>query len=838
MPTQALAFRQVRMSLRPARVAVLIPKGDPGWTEMCQRVIEWLSGLWGGEYSLIVPTDGLTIAERFWYLLERFDPDYIYGYRKTMLDFKIAKPEEYAKWLDQYVKDIVTKYQDSDPDRVKKDIEGQLDMSDVGSWQVSEELEREILRRFNPFHREQSAVEGHVRARGSYGFPLTALTAILPNAISINHLVIPGFSLPGDLQLLAASVTGLATSDLMKAFEGSGAAIPSMRLPDEQFCLEDVFDLLITKTNKRATERFVLDGQEIPEGDWRFNQKLLEHMPFAQSMLGLRYYFRDRVQHREPIILVVGDTVEEFCLYFCLSRMKWDVYWLPARLHSVFMEALQKNQKERQPFDGEALYLWRVTENLVELRREYHERRIWLTSMTLTAESLESVRGSLNDGQIYGRFTDLTAAADVVLDVERLLPYVRTVFELENHGRPQVEQFFEGTSANFLNTPKPRTFEDVPPTGHHWISEAAVEGHVLPRRGAFAAASIVQQNYDEGFIRITRDGFGYFCPNLGWFSGQGSVDNILARPKIRLLDAEEIFKIIYSEAGFTTQFSDKGNYQRETTTLFGGLQSVSEVLRAEKKRQLLEKYLEVPAKGVPKKAGTDGAYLDAVRRRYLDFPAIQTSLGSAEEAGDIIDQLIANNVITRGLIFRCERCAYAGWYPIAEVTQTFRCGRCRTEQRFTRRHWRMPEEPSWCYELNEVIYQGLANNMSVPILTAAVLQETAKGSFFSIPETELRAEKRPKQELDLTFICDGEIGIAECTTASVLNSNGTKENAELNRLREVADLLRAKHAVFSTLADSWEEITGKRAATAFQGSRARLRWLVRKDLLEPHAKSS
>ena len=145
----------------------------------------------------------------------------------------------------------------------------------------------------------------------------------------------------------------------------------------------------------------------------------------------------------------------------------------------------------------------------------------------------------------------------------------------------------------------------------------------------------------------------------------------------------------------------------------------------------------------------------------------------------------------------------------------------------------MPDEPRWYYELNEVIYQGLVNNMNVPILTAAVLQQAAKESFFYNPESELLAEKRSKQELDLTFICDGSIGIGECTTASALSSSGPNENAELKRLREVAELLRAKQVVFSTLANSWQEITKQRATTAFNGSPARLRWLVQGDLLRP-----
>ncbi len=50
--------------------------------------MEWLCTLWGGQYSLIVPTDGQTIAEPFLDLLEAFDPDYITVYQRSGRDLE------------------------------------------------------------------------------------------------------------------------------------------------------------------------------------------------------------------------------------------------------------------------------------------------------------------------------------------------------------------------------------------------------------------------------------------------------------------------------------------------------------------------------------------------------------------------------------------------------------------------------------------------------------------------------------------------------------------------------------------------------------------------------
>jgi hypothetical protein len=97
--TPKLHYETVEARARPARVAVLINSSDPDWFDSALRIIEFLSSIWGGKHSIIVPTDGLTIDLAFWKILEQFSPDYVYFYRKTGADFKLAHPEEYSAEL-------------------------------------------------------------------------------------------------------------------------------------------------------------------------------------------------------------------------------------------------------------------------------------------------------------------------------------------------------------------------------------------------------------------------------------------------------------------------------------------------------------------------------------------------------------------------------------------------------------------------------------------------------------------------------------------------------------------------------------------------------------------
>src|SRR5215831_13868867 len=97
-------FKTVYAGVRPARVAILVDTPDEHWQETCRRLLECFSATWGGQYSIIIPTDGQTIATVFWQLLEAFDPDYICRYEKTGLDWKLSAPELYEKVLQEYLK--------------------------------------------------------------------------------------------------------------------------------------------------------------------------------------------------------------------------------------------------------------------------------------------------------------------------------------------------------------------------------------------------------------------------------------------------------------------------------------------------------------------------------------------------------------------------------------------------------------------------------------------------------------------------------------------------------------------------------------------------------------
>jgi hypothetical protein len=115
--------RTISTSVRPTRVAILINNADKDWMQTCLRIIEWTTCVWGGWYSCLIPTDGSTIDERFWQILEAFDPDYIYAYKKLWRDIKISHTDDFNRVVDANTQQFIDRYPEEDYDQTRHDIE-------------------------------------------------------------------------------------------------------------------------------------------------------------------------------------------------------------------------------------------------------------------------------------------------------------------------------------------------------------------------------------------------------------------------------------------------------------------------------------------------------------------------------------------------------------------------------------------------------------------------------------------------------------------------------------------------------------------------------------------
>lgn len=105
-------FHTVVAGVRPPRLAILVDAAEQHWQVTCECIIEYLTAAWGGKHSIIIPTDGTSIAPMFWALLEAFDPDYCCVYHKTGRDWELTNPATFQNVITAY---LASAYRDPAP---------------------------------------------------------------------------------------------------------------------------------------------------------------------------------------------------------------------------------------------------------------------------------------------------------------------------------------------------------------------------------------------------------------------------------------------------------------------------------------------------------------------------------------------------------------------------------------------------------------------------------------------------------------------------------------------------------------------------------------------------
>lgn len=728
-------IKEICTNLRPAKVAVLVHKG-PGWQNKCLKIIENFSQIWGGQKNLIIPTDGKKIDEKFWFLLEKFDPDYLYVYNDPK-----GKRSEYKS--------------------------------------ISESLKKEILKRLNPFYESRTGEDPIEDSFFRTNWPLTFLPDILPNATIkekkiynpvINYSIVDS---PDYIKLMVHSVLGKMTEDYSEKINTL-----DIKIEEKNFTEEDIFSLLSNLIWKEESQ---------------------ENYPFWYSMLKLNLYRKSGDHYENPIILVIGDSLKDFCLYYNLSSMRKDVLWAPVSLIKNSYRETKKIRKNGKEPNSKLVLFNLVLGGELSDRIEfgYLDKKIIFTSLSKSKADLKSIKNILEEYMTWGFELKEKEFISISNDLEELLPCSLHVLEYDNYSNCYREQFINSKSINRIKTPIPRNFDHRSFKNHHWITEVNIENYKLPLYKELS--SILEAgNYSNHEIRSSNRGMAYFCPNY-YFMGE-SIDKYLIKPYITLLNAFEIFQIIFKESNYCILTSDKGNYERESTEKFGSLEGIAEFFINEKYQKLFNKFIETknPDDG-------EGIFLKDDRRMYMNLESIKNILG--DEITPMINDFVERRILHRGFIFKCERCKHAGWYDIEDITNTFKCKRCRTIQHYNSNNFirQNPIEPEWFYKLDEAIYQGYNNDMIVPILTLNKLKKLSKESFLYCNEIEIRKMEHPDdqyREIDICCISDGKIVIGECKQQNKL------EKEEIEKYKDIYEEIRADKIIFSTFKEKgWSDGT-------------------------------
>jgi hypothetical protein len=457
-------YRRVTLAARPARIVTFVNSADKEWHELCLRVIERNSIVWGGHYYLIVPTDGRTISPVFWKILEQYDPDYLTYYGKTGRDLQETHPEHFK----ELVAKVLKKHKE-DGFEIDEDLK-ESTTEDVACWlvdgfHITEDLCKQLFKRLNPFEADlEQPQRVEILDHSQPVYEGTSVLDILERREQIDILSL-NLELPRLQALYLWSVTGKLHESTKKHLNRAyhGGHVFSARKKSEILRLIN-FILSEGRFDETTADRHALGAtkwlRRTPESRIAENSRpFFTQRPFSATSKETQTYAsrRDHYRFRLPPVIVYGSQCEDFCLYYCLRRLGQDAYWLPDLRHRFFNC---------------------VVIGVLEQKRTPHHRQISLTSHSRSEKELESLKKKLVNRS--NTFKRLTVRCDIMCtkDIASQIPYVHRIWAR----RPEYERlhFVDRESISLLETPIPRLFPaNMDALTAKWITEVIVENYKL-----------------------------------------------------------------------------------------------------------------------------------------------------------------------------------------------------------------------------------------------------------------------------------------------------------------------------------------------------------------------
>jgi len=796
--------RTIWIRLRPVRFAVFVDENDPLWRDSCLSIIEWANQSWGGSYSLIVPTDGKRILDQFWFILERFDPDYIYPYGDTLYD----------------------------------------------RMRTSSPILSELRARLNPFTlvsgRPEYVLQHPIRPLDGPPLLTADLVRVLPGVhprrimdidlqMRYKDLKLYVYSQSGKLGVFKHHLEEVRRNCQQDVLFPPGVTTEQLQrisasIYRHTFSEKDLYNVLHLIWKKRPfsfpTVRTTLD------------HGAYAHLPSSLSLINTsRTFQKQNVDRRaqQLVVLVVGDSVHDFCLYYDLSRMRDDTFWVSERTIRKARSGSDNHGAPGRLCRNYIRYLKdEVSDRLAQRRSS--DQQVLVTSLSKSGQSLSEIVGLF--GKLTGVVREETQGSlmRTSLDVRQMLASVDRLYEKGNYENSYLHEFKEGKDTELLMTPIPKSFSPIH-RDHHWITEVEIEGHQLPSKRALARRVFDYERLPSPLsqqVRISNDGICYWCPKMGVIQPPFEISPMrVLRPRLMIPSAFDVMQEIFGNAGYHLRYSSWGDYVRESIAKFGSLDETVATVLEEPFYSVFQKCLDHTAN----RSGVDdeGVFLDKKLPRLLDWTAISKIVGDKVHSADFIDKLVTKEILTRGFLFKCQYCRNSTWYPVSEIDETFLCGLCGRRQIWRRTHWKKPVgEPHLYYRLDQIVFQALLKEMT-PLLRCLERLKKDSTSFLFASGIEIRRDPSqglPELEIDFCSAVDGRLVLGEVTVRGVLSSSEGKELNKIEKRAEVSAKIRPAKFVFATLSRNWKPRTKSAIKSGFRGLSVLVEMWNRRDLQE------
>jgi hypothetical protein len=795
LPPGLPIYRRVVLHARPPRLATVFFGGD-AWEATVQRLLEGYTRIWGGAGDVIVPfSERGEVHPALWRVLKRYDADRWAYYAVTRHGQRMARPEAFSAWLDEQASAWVEEHggtMDEAREMLTSDHIIRQPLTDA-----PEGLAQRIRREMAPDARREDHVFTTCFMADAEPGPRVGSACVM----GAGRLRLPAVSeFPVHPQLLVRARTGDLAPSHRRALVEAGVDIEETPVPISQLSMllglawnSDASDSHGMRLLRNVTEQQV-------EAPAIADDAYIATTPLANTVAGCGLY---HVWHPDwderPFMVIAGETADDFALALALDRCYSAAAWWPTTLSGDYAKVAA----------GE------LTRTLNHATRRV-ERRVLLTSTSLSERELAEVAQTLT-AQTWGSELSFEIVDAVTLP---LLPAQR-LFERHGFGREEhVLPFIDDVLAGQLPPVIPSGPETPPPESLTWQIDADIEGFSIPPRWCLNETVEYAPGWYEANMRAGSDGVSYMSTRMGFVAAGSTLEQTVARPRLRLATASQMVELLANAAGLTATHSAAGRFTGAMIDLFGGLEASATALRNPATSATLEGYLSNAG------SGTDpGVFLETVSRRFLTLDDV-TRLGSttAEQARATLDELLTKRVLDRGLVLACGRCRHAAFYRIAELDRTFTCNRCNSTADIVQQRWKIPvEEPAWYYALDEVVFQALRHDGWDIVHTLSRLQEHTRAFLWS-PQTEMREGNRLVGELDVLVVADGRLIVGEAKRGDRLEDTAQAERQLVGRLIGLAVALTADTLVLASRTN-WSQRTRNGVADAARSTDMDVRFL-------------
>jgi len=752
------------------------------------RMMECLSHTWGGDGNgLVACSPTWEMSEPFWILLKAFDADHWAVFQRTLRGLQMADPAAYEAVLARYVADWIAANSGTEA-QARQDIEAGRMLS-APRAPLPTVFDRRLRHWFAPMASEHVAVHASFSADEHPPSGLVDMCQLTYRPNRVNTFDVARW--PASIQLLVAARTGNLSPRHRALLEEGGTTTESLATTADELSLLLEFAWTGTVDTLRLRLRDLLGGTHGESSVPGFmSADVLADSPLVQTQLGCRWFKRWRPGSDEsPAVVVCGDTAEDFCYAFTRRRLMGDTYWLPTRPGAL--DVVGRTLRET---------LVKVLSTNADSPRG--NREILVSSLTLSTADLATVVTELQ-ATVWGR--DLTSGVAGRLTVrvceadELPVSSICALLDEEHFDDIDHEPFLGPEMARNLHIALPSRVQGKRPESLRWQVDLIVPDHILPARWCLNSVITAGDSQNQWRIRSSTSGISVDSHGRVYVAAGSSLSQMLVQVRLRYPPASEVFGSLLLGVNGSIEESDKGRFTRRMIELWGDLNALSMDLRATSTSQLLAAWITDAV------AGDFGRVHQ--KRKYLRLEDAAAISGiEVNETRQLLDRYLSRAIVARGLLLRCERCAFTSFYRVEDLGQGFRCQRCRQENLITQASWRDTPEPRWFYALDEVVYQALDSDIRVPVLALAEIARSA-GSFLYMPEAIVRIAGRPEMEVDLWAIVDGQIVIGEAKRSDELCTTARREERRCVALRALGADLSADQFVMATESAQWKDRT-------------------------------